>query len=274
MPTASTAVGCSNELFHSHEASRIRAGALATSPSTDTSTNRVRGLWMSDAPPDLIGDRAHRRLECKTIADTAQRVFGQTTPGASRMLPGILARSAPLSTRAFSAIVFFTAVSAAACSRDTTAPPNGRDLAVVLSVIPVSGATSVDPTSPITIAFSHPMMIGMETLVVLHEGTITGPAVAGTATWSTDRTRLMFAPSQPLKSTTTYVLHLSPNLTDADGQKIDFAACATRVGGQVVSGSMMTGGMMGGTGTGMMGPGWQAGTGTWGYGMSFAFTTA
>jgi hypothetical protein len=82
-------------------------------------------------------------------------------------------------------------------------------------------------------------------------------------------------PTENLKPATTYVLHLSPNLKDANGRGIGFAACAQSVGGQPVSPGMMTGGRMGGAnGTGMMGPGWQAGQGTWGYGMSFTFTTA
>jgi len=119
------------------------------------------------------------------------------------------------------------------------------------------------------------MMAGMELLVTLHEGTIVGPPVAGTFAWSSDRTSLTFAPSESLKPRTTYVLHLSPNLRDANGRGVGFAACAQRVGGQSVSPGMMTGGRMGGgNGAGMMGPGWQAGTGMWGYGMSFTFTTA
>ena len=109
----------------------------------------------------------------------------------------------------------------------------------------------------------------------MHEGTVSGPDIAGIATWSADRTQLIFAPTQPLRQTTVYVLHLSPNLTDATGQHLDFAACAQRVGGQSISAGTMTGGMMGGGGgAGMLGSGWQAGAGAWGYGMSISFTTA
>lgn len=152
---------------------------------------------------------------------------------------------------------------------------------LVRSVIPASGATNVDPRAPIIIAFSSAMMPPMEKLVVLHEGAVTGPAVAGTATWSTDRTTLTFTPANPLKSNTIYVLHLSPNLLDSKGDTVDFAACATAVGGSPVPASMMKGssGMMGGNGmmggtNGMMGSGWQPGNGTWGYGMTLTFTTA
>ena len=149
----------------------------------------------------------------------------------------------------------------------------GNDV-VVLDVVPNAGATAVDPGTPITIAFNHPMMAGMEALVVLHEGSLAGPTITGVATWSADRTRLSFAPSIALKHQTTYVLHLSPNLTDAEGRTIDFAGCAGAVGGHPASGGVMGGsGMMGG-GNGMMGSGWTPGSGTWGYGMTFTFTTA
>ena len=158
------------------------------------------------------------------------------------------------------------AVAIAACSGSATAPSADADLPVVLSVIPASNAANVDPSSPITIAFNRPMMVGMELLVILHEGTVAGPKVPGSFSWSSDRTTLTFVPAGALKSKASYVLHLSPNLKDAAGRGIDFAGCAQRVGGQSVSGGMMGGGMMG--------PGWQPGSGTWGYGMTFTFTTA
>ena len=167
------------------------------------------------------------------------------------------------------------AIMVAACSSSSTAPGGDGDLAVVLSVTPASNATGISTSSPITITFSHPMMVGMELLVALHEGTIVGPLVEGSFSWSPDRRSLTLVPTENLKPATTYVLHLSPNLKDATGRGIGFAACAQSVGGQPVSPGMMTGGRMGGAnGTGMMGPGWQAGQGTWGYGMSFTFTTA
>jgi hypothetical protein len=165
-----------------------------------------------------------------------------------------------------------------ACAGDGNAPTASRlpapDPLLVRNVIPASGATNVDPNAPITIAFNHGMMTGMESRVVLHEGSVTGPAVAGTATWSTDRATLTFTPAKPLKSKTTYVLHLSPNLIDAKGDTVNFAACAGAVDGRPVSSGMMggSGGMMGGS-NGMMGSGWQPGSGTWGYGMTLTFTT-
>jgi hypothetical protein len=172
--------------------------------------------------------------------------------------------------------LFLTSVivlGAAACSVDARLGPRDADPSVVLSVSPTAGSTNVDPRGPITITFNHAMAVGMEMLVILHEASVSGPRVEGVAAWSVDRTRLTFTPSQALKSRTTYVLHLSPNLTDANGDRIDFASCSQQVSGQPVG--MMTGGMMsGGTGPGMMGPGWQAGSGTWAYGMSFTFTTA
>ena len=175
--------------------------------------------------------------------------------------------------------LFSAALAAAACSGSSTAPaarttPTANGAAVVLNVVPAARATGVDPKAPIVITFNHAMLSGMEMLVLLHESSVTGPTVAGTATWSSDRTTLTFTPAQPLKSQTTYVLHLSPNLKDANGNPIDFASCAQRLGGQTPSGFGFGGMMGGGMGPGMMGNGWQPGTGTWGYGMIFTFTTA
>lgn len=144
-----------------------------------------------------------------------------------------------------------------------------------MRVVPASATTGVDPTNPVTITFSHPMMTGMEMLVVQHEGTVTGPQVAGTSRWSADRTVLTFTPSAALKAQTIYILHFSPSLQGANGQMIDMGAGMT-IGGQYVSGGMMgsaAGGMMNGQwGPGMMGTGWQASDGT--FGMFFTFRTA
>lgn len=156
-------------------------------------------------------------------------------------------------------------VFSSACSSGAIAPATA-DLPVVLGVTPAANATSVDPSSPITIAFNRPMMAGMEMLIMLHDGTAVGPQVPGNASWSSDRTVLTFVPARALRSKATYVLHLSPNLKDGLGRGIDFVACANRVGGRPPSGGMMGGGMMG--------SGWQPGTGTWGQGMTFTFTTA
>ena len=163
-------------------------------------------------------------------------------------------------------ILLAAAVVTSACSGSATAPSADADLPVVLSVIPASNAANVDPSSPITIVFNRPMMVGMELLVILHEGAVAGPQVPGSFSWSPDRTTLTFVSAEALKSKTTYVLHLSPNLKDATGRAIDFAGCAQRVGGQPLSGGMMGGGMMG--------SGWQPGSGTWGYGMTLTFTSA
>lgn len=158
--------------------------------------------------------------------------------------------------------------------------PFAASALVVQSVVPTGGATGVDPAAPITVAFNHAMMQGMELLVVLHDGSVTGAEVAGTSAWSTDRTQLTFTPAAPLKPQTTYVLHLSPNLKDSTGATIDWPTCASRVGGTAASAGMLGGGMMGGgmsgggMGPGMMGTGWQPGTGAWGYGMLVTFTTA
>jgi hypothetical protein len=164
--------------------------------------------------------------------------------------------------------LLIAAIAAAACSDgEESSAPSGS--AVVLAVAPAANSTGVSPTSPITVTFNHPMMVGMELLVILHNGTVTGPEVAGTWEWSPDRATLTFLPNESLAARTTYVLHLSPNLKDAAGNTVDFAACAGYVRGQPVPG-----GMFGWGGSCGRGPGWNASPGTWGYGMFFTFTTA
>lgn len=161
-----------------------------------------------------------------------------------------------------------------ACSRSDagvgSADPNAP---VLLSIQPASAAISVDPTAPVVLRFSHAMTTGMEMLVVLHEGSISGPAVTATATWSSDRTTLTLMPQSPMKRVTTDVMHMSPSLQDAVGHMINLSPDAM-MGGQAVSAGMMGGGAMmnGQWGPGMMGAGWKAANGT--FGMSFTFTTA
>lgn len=167
------------------------------------------------------------------------------------------------------------AVVVCACSGPTMTPPSGGTAdpgtVVVLSVVPSSGAVNVDPSAPVIISFNHAMMTGMELLVMLHEGSVAGAEVPGVATWSSDRRTLTFSPAQPLKSKATYVLHLSPNLKDVNGQAINLAWCAQYLGGQAAANWTM-GGMM--QNRLMMGAGWQPVSGPWGYGMIFMFATA
>lgn len=172
------------------------------------------------------------------------------------------------------ALLPLAALLLSACSRsDAGVSPADPNAPVLVSIQPASAAISVDPTAPVVLRFSHAMMTGMEMLVVLHEGNITGAALAVTATWSTDRTTLTMIPQAPMKHATTYVMHMSPSLQDAAGHMINMSPGAM-MGGQAVSAGMMGGGSMmnGQWGPGMMGAGWQAANGT--FGMSFTFTTA
>ncbi|MHB1269029.1 MAG: Ig-like domain-containing domain [Acidithiobacillus ferriphilus] len=162
---------------------------------------------------------------------------------------------------------------AACSSADTGVSPADAAAPSLASIQPASAAISVTVSAPIVMKFSQAMMTGMEMLVVLHEGSVTGAVVACTATWSADRTTLTLVPQTPMKHATTYVVHMSPSLTDTAGHMINLTPGAT-MGGQMVSGSMMGGtSMMNGQwGPGMMGAGWQAANGT--FGMVFSFTTA
>ena len=181
-----------------------------------------------------------------------------------------------MSRNALAVVVIASSFALSACSSgaasltsaDATAP-------TALSVLPAASSTGVSATTPIVLTFNMSMMSGMEMLVVVHEGSVTGTQVTGTSSWSTDRRVLTIMPATALKAKTTYVVHLSPSLQGMNGKAIDLAQRAT-IGGTLVSGSMMgagTAGMMNGTwGPGMMGAGWQSTDGT--FGMLFSFTTA
>jgi hypothetical protein len=158
-----------------------------------------------------------------------------------------------------------------ACSHDGTRTMGPAP--IVVSVAPASGATGVDPATPVVVVFSQRMMRGMEANVVLHEESVTGPVVSGTATWSVDGTTLTFAPGAPLRAATTYVLHLAPTMMSGAGSQLDHGAC-TALGGRSITSGSMGAGMRGGgmAGGGMMGDGWGMTDGA--YGMTFVFTTA
>ncbi len=163
-----------------------------------------------------------------------------------------------------------------------TTTGNPLDLAsfgdvTLVSIQPASGTAGVDPASPITLRFSSPMSTGMETLVVLHEGAIAGPAVAVSASWSEDRVTLKLVPPSALRSKTQYIVHLEPTLMDTDGHMIDLSNGSMMGGARVAAGAQVAGSMMNGRsgtgmmGTGMMGSGRQEGDHL--FGMAFSFIT-
>ncbi|MBI4410056.1 MAG: Ig-like domain-containing protein [Gemmatimonadetes bacterium] len=158
--------------------------------------------------------------------------------------------------------------------------PNAVAASELASVVPPGGATGVDPNGPIVVEFTHAVGTGMEQYVVLHEGTVTGPVVPGTWSWSADRTRLTFTPASPLQSQTRYTLHIGGGMRDADGHTVGLERHGGHMGGQWATGEMMTDGMMGGGWMGggmmadstMMGAGWRHANGS--YGMVFSFITS
>jgi hypothetical protein len=157
-------------------------------------------------------------------------------------------------------------------ANSSTSP--AADAPLLLNIAPANQTAGVSPVGVVTLAFNMAMMQGMEMLVVVHEGSVTGAQVAGSSAWSTDRRTMTFTPASALKARTTYVVHLSPSLQGTNGRMINTAG-GMMTSGQSVSGSMMgsTGSMMNGQwGPGMVGAGWQAAGGT--YGMMFTFTTA
>ena len=143
--------------------------------------------------------------------------------------------------------------------------------AALMSVSPAGGTAGVPVGSPMTFRFSGAMGAGMEQYVDLHRGDLSGPAVAMTCAWSTDRTQLSCTPGSPLASRTTYALHMGGGMMSAGGMAVDYTTHGPGMGGQWIMGDMMTG-THGGMGWGMMGSGWRNANGS--YGMEFTFTTA
>lgn len=158
------------------------------------------------------------------------------------------------------------ALAIAACGNAVA--PNSRT--VVASVMPTGGSSGVPTGASMTVTFSGPMQGGMEMYAVLHQGSVTGPAVPGSWMWSADRTQLTFTPTMPLQAHTAYTLHMGGGMLDASGAPVDYQPCVDRMGGAWATPTMMGGGMMGDSG--MMGPGWKGSNGM--YGMTFTFTTA
>jgi hypothetical protein len=156
------------------------------------------------------------------------------------------------------------AFAAVACAGEPAAPAPTTS---IVSLVPTGGTTGVDPSAPVVITFSHPMLTGMEQYVALHQGDLNDSVVAMTCAWSTERTVLTCTPQAPLASATRYTLHLGGGMRDQMGGGLDYDQCIGRHGGQ-----WATGGMMGTAGSTMMGPGWRHANGS--YGMVFTFTTA
>jgi len=163
-------------------------------------------------------------------------------------------------------------VAAGACGKDAAAPLAPRT--ELLSVVPQGGATDVDPTQPIVVAFNHPLAQHMTEYAALHEGDVTGPEVAGTWSLEQDDSVLVFTPDQPLKPATQYTIHVGGGMMDRDGDEVGFDMYGSMMGGQWATQTMMGGGMTGGgmMGGSYMGDGWQGANGM--YGMVFHFTTA
>ena len=156
--------------------------------------------------------------------------------------------------------------------REMTGPETpGPGGAAFMSVAPTAGAASVALGSPITFRFSGAMGAGMEQYVDLHMGDLSGPGLAMSCAWSTDRTLLTCTPGSPLASRTTYAIHLGGGMVSAGGMAADYTTYGPGLGGQWIMGNMMTG-THGGMGWGMMGGGWRNANGS--YGMVFTFTTA
>lgn len=166
-------------------------------------------------------------------------------------------------------LVLTLGLSALACG-DPAAPDPAQE-PVLLSIAPAAGAIGVDPTQPIVLEFNHPMGLGMEVYVDLHQGDINGPVVPMTAAWSEDRTTLTITPDQPLQPATTYTVHLGGNVVDREGRPLNYQSCQQLGGQRLQAGQMGQGSGHGHMGNGM-GPGWRNPDGS--YGMTFTFTTA
>jgi hypothetical protein len=153
--------------------------------------------------------------------------------------------------------------SATGCSGDNLTPSSTTAL---LEVTPSGGAADVAPDGVITIRFSGPMGMGMEQYVDLHQGTINGPVVPMSCTWSADRTALTCVPSPALQDQSPYALHMGTGMMDAEGHGVVMEDQGVRMGGEPVTSGMMAG-MHAGQPVNAMGPGWGH------FGLAFGFTT-
>lgn len=102
----------------------------------------------------------------------------------------------------------------------------------------------------------------------LHEGTVGGPTVEGTWTWSANDTKLTFTAAGPLEPATTCAIHLGGRMHDAEGRPVDLQQHGGQMGGQWATSGMMAGG----SGAGHTGDGWRHPS-NGSYGMVFLFTT-
>lgn len=173
-----------------------------------------------------------------------------------------------MTKQAGTAVVLMALVlGAGACGDDPAAVEENTQLALVS---PAGGAVAVDRAGTITVEFNGSMMAGMEQYMVLHEGDVTGPLVAGSWSWAGDRRRVTFSPAAPLKAAARYTLHLGGGMMDADGHTVGLGRNGSGMGGQWATSGMMGAGM--GSTSSMMGEGWRHANGS--FGMLFTFTTA
>ena len=161
-------------------------------------------------------------------------------------------------------------VGLSACDDDPTGAVSDEQVALT-SVSPAGGAVNVDPNSPVTVEFDHPMASGMEEYCALHEAGLNGTEVPGHWEWSENQHQLTFTPDQPFEHGHEYTLHVGGGMEDGHGHQMNFELHGHAMGGTWVDGGMFGqgGGMMGGHDH--MGDGWQHQNGM--YGMTFSFTT-
>ncbi|MCL7972986.1 MAG: Ig-like domain-containing protein [marine benthic group bacterium] len=158
-----------------------------------------------------------------------------------------------------------------ACSGEAATGPMAADEVALVMVSPAGGTANVDPGSPVTVEFDHPMADGMEAYCALHQGGLNGTEVTGHWEWSENRHRLTFTPDEPYQQMHEYTLHVGGGMQDEHGHHMNFQQHGHAMGGDWVEEHMFGsgGGMMGGHNH--MGDGWQHENGM--YGMTFSFTT-
>ena len=182
-------------------------------------------------------------------------------------------RTAGAAALALSAMLMATACS----TSDDALGPNSDTATALTAVQPEGGTTGVDPNAEVVLEFSHPVNPTMSDYADVHEGDLQGPEVAGSWSWSEDRTVLTFRSEEPFAPATTYVVHVGGGMTDADGDHVNLGEHGSHMGGDWATGSMMgsgqAGGMMGADGSGHMGEGWEHPS-NGSYGMVFRFTTS
>ena len=139
-------------------------------------------------------------------------------------------------TRTWRGTCLLAALAGLAACASSTNPTISTQL---VSVAPAGGATGIAVTTSITMHFSGPMMMSVDSEITLHQGDVTGTVVPCARSWSADTMTFTMTPLSPLTAGTHYTMHVDAGMMDAGGHSIDMTTHGMGMGGQCMGGGMM-----------------------------------